>query len=135
MSVEPYRWGARRRSAGDLALAWGPVLGPPFAGRISYYQYARFYFWRTREPGLDRATIVCTPRTTSRHSGDDVPAPRRTRALRAATTCASRAGSSTWTASTTRASTGHEHDPPGRGPELVRDVYLERLTVGERVYE
>src|SRR3954469_3499255 len=46
VSEKPYRWG---RTAAvlpeDLALGWGPVVAAPYVGKVSYSQYARFYFW------------------------------------------------------------------------------------------
>ena len=54
-----YRFGAAAALIPeDLALVWGPVLSPPFAGRISYSQYSRFFFWHTKDAALDRGTIV-----------------------------------------------------------------------------
>jgi hypothetical protein len=134
VSVHPYRWG--RTGAllpEDLALAWGPVVAPPFAGRIAYSQYARFYFWRARDAGLDRATIVA--HTANTHV---IPA---TTYLRRAVRALSRGDDVRlegwlvevdgddgfhWGTSTTR---------EDEGPNSCETVYLERLTVGERVYE
>jgi len=136
VSEHPYRWG---RTASilpeDLALAWGPVLVPPYAGKISYSQFSRFYFWRTREPGLDRGTIVS--HTANTHV---IPA---TIYLRRAVRALSRGDNVRlegwlvdvdgvddpgfhWGTSTTR---------EDEGPASCETVYLERLTVGERVYE
>ncbi len=59
VSAKAYRWG--REGAllpEDLALAWGPVLAPPYAGRLSFSQFSRFFFWRTKDLSLDRGTIV-----------------------------------------------------------------------------
>ena len=59
VGAEPYHFGAAGSLLPeDLALAWGPILAPPYAGKISYSQYSRFYFWRTRDGALDRGTIV-----------------------------------------------------------------------------
>jgi len=136
VSVNAYRWG---RTAAvlpeDLALAWGPVLGPPFAGRISYSQYARFYFWRAKDAGLDRGTIVS--HTANTHV---IPA---TTYLRRAVRALARGDEVRlegwlvevdgvddpgfhWGTSTTR---------QDEGPNSCETVYLERLTVGERGYE
>jgi hypothetical protein len=135
MSERPYRWG---RTADvlpeDLALAWGPVLAAPYAGRISYSQYARFYFWRANLEGLDRATIVS--HTANTHV---IPATIR---VRRAVRSLSRGDDVRlegwlvdvdgvdddfhWGTSTSR---------EDEGPNSCETVYLERLTVGERVYE
>jgi hypothetical protein len=111
------------------------VLGPPFAGRIAYSQYARFYFWRAKDAGLDRGTIVS--HTANTHV---IPA---TTYLRRAVRALSRGDDVRlegwlvdvdglddpgfhWGTSTTR---------QDEGPNSCETVYLERLTVGERVYE
>ena len=136
MSERPYRWGSLADVVPeDLALAWGPVLAPPYAGRISYSQYSRFYFWRANLSGLDRATIVS--HTANTHV---IPA---TIWLRRAVRALSRGDDVRlegwlvevdgvdepgfhWGTSTTR---------DDEGPNSCETVYLERLTVGERVYE
>jgi hypothetical protein len=136
MSAKAYRWG--REGAllpEDLALAWGPVLAPPFAGRLSISQYSRFFFWRTKDLSLDRGTIVA--HTANVHifprSG------RLKRAVRAVTKGdlvrlegflvdidAVDGSGFHWRTSTTRAD---------EGPNSCETIYLERFTVGERVYE
>jgi hypothetical protein len=136
MSERPYRWGRLADVVPeDLALAWGPVLTPPYAGRISYSQYARFYFWRAKLSGLDRGTIVS--HTANTHV---IPA---TTWLRRAVRALSRGDDVRlegwlvevdgvdepgfhWGTSTSR---------DDEGPNSCETVYLERLTVGERVYE
>ena len=136
VSVHAYRWGrAAALLPEDLALAWGPVLAPPYAGRIAYSQYARFYFWRANLAGLDRATIVS--HTANTHV---VPA---TTYLRRAVRALSRGDEVRlegwlvevdgvddpgfhWGTSTSR---------DDEGPNSCETVYLERLTVGERVFE
>jgi hypothetical protein len=136
VSVHPYRWGhAAALLPEDLALAWGPVLSPPYAGRISYSQYSRFFFWRANLAGLDRATIVS--HTANTHV---IPA---TTYLRRAVRALSRGDEVRlegwlvevdgvddpdfhWGTSTTR---------DDEGPNSCETVYLERLTVGERVYD
>jgi hypothetical protein len=136
VSEEPYRFGA---AAGlipeDLALAWGPVLAPPYAGRISYSQYSRFFFWRTKDASLDRGTIVS-------HAANVHVIPRSAR-LSTVVRCVSEGddvrlegwlvdvdGVSDpgfhWGTSTSRAD---------EGPGSCETVYLERLTINERVYE
>ena len=136
VGAEPYRLGAAGALLPeDLALAWGPILRPPYAGRVSYSQYSRFYFWRTRDGSLDRGTIVS-------HSANThiIPATAR---LRRAIRCVSRGDdvrlegwlvdvegvddpSFRWTTSTSR---------EDEGPNSCETVYLERLTINERVYE
>jgi hypothetical protein len=37
----------------DAILTWGDLPEPPFAGRISYDQMARFYLWSTHSRDLD----------------------------------------------------------------------------------
>jgi hypothetical protein len=63
----------------DLALAWGPVLAAPYAGKISYSQFSRFYFWRTSDGSLDRGAIV-------RHTANTHVIPATAR-LRSAVRC------------------------------------------------
>jgi hypothetical protein len=136
VGARAYRFGAAGRLLPeDLALAWGPLLEQPFAGKISYSQFARFYFWRTRDGSLDRGTIVS-------HSANTHIRPATAR-LKSAVRCVS-AGDAVrlegwlvdvagiddpdfhWATSTTR---------DDEGPNSCETVYLERLTVNERVYE
>jgi hypothetical protein len=119
----------------DLALAWGPILQAPYAGKISYSQYSRFYFWRTKDGSLDRGAIVS-------HSANThiIPATAR---LRTAIRCVSEGDdvrlegwlvdvegvddpSFRWITSTTR---------EDEGPNSCETVYLTRLTINQRVYE
>ena len=119
----------------DLALAWGPVLAPPFAGKVRYGQFSRFYFWRTRDGSLDRGVIIS-------HTANTHIIPRTAR-LRFAVACISEGddvrlegwlvdvegiddASFRWGTSTSR---------EDEGPGSCETVYLERLTVNERVYE
>jgi hypothetical protein len=37
----------------DLVMTWGRLPEEPYRSRVSYYQITRYYFWRTRDPGLD----------------------------------------------------------------------------------
>jgi hypothetical protein len=136
MSSRAYRWG--REGAllpEDLALAWGPVLAPPYAKRLSFSQFSRFFFWRTRDPSLDRGTIVS-------HTANVHILPRSLRLKRAVRAVTK--GDLVrlegflvdidgvddpafhWGTSTSRAD---------EGPNSCETVYLERLTVGERMYE
>ncbi len=136
VSEEPYRFGAAGSLIPeDLALAWGPLLEPPYAGRISYSQGSRFFFWRTKDLSLDRGTIVSHAANvhvipaTSRLSravgavteGDDVRLEGWLVDVEGISDPSFR-----WTTSTTRTD---------EGPNSCETVYLERLTIGERVYE
>jgi hypothetical protein len=132
----PYRFGAASALIPeDLALAWGPLLAAPFKGRISYSQYSRFFFWHTNDASLDRGTIVS-------HAANVHVIPASPR-LRTAVRCVSEGddvrlegwlvdvdGVSDpqfhWGTSTTR---------EDEGPGSCETVYLERLTINERVYE
>ncbi len=122
VGAEPYRFGAAGALLPvDLALAWGPVLRPPYSGKISYSQFSRFFFWRTKDGSLDRGTIVS--HTANTHV---IPATAR---LRWAIRCVSKGDdvrlegwlvdvegiddpSFRWGTSTTR---------EDEGPELLRD--------------
>ncbi len=136
VSSRAYRWGAAGALLPeDLALAWGPVIAPPYAGRISFSQFSRFFFWRTKDPALDRGTIVS-------HTANVHVFPRSGRLKRAVRAVGKGdvvrlegylvdidglGGSDFhWGSSTSR---------EDEGPNSCETVYLERLTVGERVYE
>ncbi len=136
VSEEPYRFGAAGALIPeDLALAWGPLLSPPFAGRISYSQGSRFFFWRSRDGSLDRGTIVShaanthvIPATARLHraiacvsKGDDVRLEGWLVDVDGVTNPAFH-----WGTSTSR---------QDEGPNSCETVYLERLTVNERAYE
>jgi hypothetical protein len=118
----------------DYALAWGPLLAPPYTGKVSYSQIARFYFWRFSGDALDRDTV----RTHSANT-HIIPADGR---LRRVASCVSRGDlvrlegwlvdvdgiddpSFHWPTSTTRSDDG---------PGSCETVYLTRLTVNHRVY-
>ncbi len=136
VGAEPYRFGAAGALLPvDLALAWGPVLRPPYSGKISYSQFSRFFFWRTKDGSLDRGTIVS--HTANTHV---IPATAR---LRWAIRCVSKGddvrlqgwlvdvegiddSSFRWGTSTTR---------EDEGPSSCETVYLTRLTINQRVYE
>jgi hypothetical protein len=136
MASKAYRWGHEGALLPeDLALAWGPVLAPPYAGRLSYSQFSRFFFWRTRDSSLDRGTIVT-------HTANVHVFPR-TRLLKRAVRAVTKgdlvrlegflvdiddAGGSDfhWGTSISRSD---------EGPNSCETIYLERLTVGKRVYE
>jgi len=136
MSSKAYRWG--REGAllpEDLALAWGPVLAPPYAGRLSFSQFSRFFFWRTKDLSLDRGTIVS-------HTANVHVFPRTGRLKRAVRAVTKGdlvrlegflvdidvidGPEFHWGTSTSR-----EDD----GPNSCETIYVERLTVNERVYE
>ncbi len=136
MSSRAYRFGAAATLIPeDLALAWGPVLLPPFAGKISYSQFTRFFFWRTKDGSLNRDTIVS-------HAANVHVIPR-SRRLRYVVRCLSPGDDVRlegwlvdvegitdpdfrWGTSTSRSD---------EGAGSCETVYLERLTVNERVYE
>jgi len=119
----------------DYALAWGPVLQPPYAGRIHFSQVARFYMWGTSDGALDRRTIVT--HTANTHI---IPS---SSGLRRVAACV-RGGDDVrlegwlvdvdgiddpafhWRTSTTR---------EDEGPGGCETVYLTRLTINERVCE
>jgi hypothetical protein len=119
----------------DWALGWGPVLAPPYAGRIHYTQTGRFYMWGYSGGGLNRDTIVT-------HTANTHIIPATTR-LRRAASCVRRGDdvrlegwlvdveglddpSFRWTTSVSRSD---------EGPGGCETVYLTRLTVGTRAYE
>ncbi len=136
MSEEPYSAG----SAGalipeDWVLAWGPVVDPPYVGRIHYTQMTRFYLWGTSDGSLDRSTIVT--HTANTHV---IPASAR---LRSAAACVRKGddvrlegwlvdvdgiddASFHWKTSVSRTD---------EGPGGCEAVYLTRLTVNTSVYE
>ena len=119
----------------DYALAWGPVLQAPYAGRIHFSQMSRFYMWGTSDSSLDRRTIVT--HTANTHL---IPSSSR---LRQAAACAGKGDdvrlqgwlvdvegiddpAFRWRTSTTR---------EDEGPGGCETVFVTRLTINERVYE
>ena len=42
----------------DLVLTWGELPREPYRSRVSYYQLTRYYFWRSRDVGLDGGYIA-----------------------------------------------------------------------------
>jgi hypothetical protein len=136
VSEKAYRFGvAAALIPVDYALAWGPVLQPPYAGRIHFSQFARFYMWGTSDGSLDRRTIVT-------HTANTHVIPSSSR-LRRAASCVARGDdlrlqgwlvdidgiddpSFHWKTSTTR---------EDEGPGGCETVYLTRLTINQRVYE
>lgn len=136
MSEEPYRFGAAGALVPeDFALAWGPLLAPPYAGRISYSQGSRFFFWRTKDASLDRGTIVSHAANTHIIPADTI--------LRRAIGCV-RAGDDVrlegWLVDVEGVSDpgfhwGTSTSRQDEGPNSCETVYLERLTINGRVYE
>ena len=136
VSSRAYRWGrAGTLLPEDLALAWGPMIAPPYAGKVSFSQFSRFFFWRTRDLSLDRGTIVS-------HASNVHVLPRTVR-LKHAVRALGKGDivrlegflvdidglddpDFHWGTSTTRSD---------EGPQSCETIYLERLTVGERTYE
>ncbi len=136
LSEEPYRLGPSAALIPmDWVLGWGPVLAPPYAGKIHYTQTSRFYMWGTSDRGLDRATIVT--HTANTHI---IPASAR---LRRAAACVKKGddvrlegwlvdidgvddGSFHWRTSISRSD---------EGPGGCETVYLTRLTINTRIYE
>ena len=136
VGARPYRWGATGALIPeDLALAWGPRLQPPFAGRISYSQFTRFYFWRTKDPSLDRGAIVA-------HSANVhiIPRSLRVRSAVRSVSKGDRVRLEGWLVDVDGIDDAQFHwgtsaTREDEGPGSCETVYLERLTVGERAYE
>lgn len=136
LSERPYRLAtAAVLIPHDLVLGWGPVVLPPYAGRIHFTQYARFYMWGTSDRSLDRQTIATHTANTHVIPSDD--------RLRRALACVARGDdvrlegwlvdvegidepSFRWATSTSR---------EDEGPGGCETVFLKRLTIGRRVYE
>ena len=136
LSEEPYILGAAGALIPeDWVLGWGPVLAPPYAGKIHYTQTSRFYMWGTSDGRLDRETVVT-------HTAHTHISPASAR-LRRAAACVRKGDdvrlegwlvdvdgiddpSFHWKTSVSRSDEG-----PG-GCEIV---YLTRLTVNTRIYE
>jgi len=136
VSEEPYHFGAAGSLIPeDFALVWGPLLAPPYAGRVSYSQGSRFFFWRTSDLSLDRGTIVSHAANTH-----VIPATAR---LRHAIACVSKGDDvrlEGWLVDVDGVSDPTFHwgtsvSRQDEGPNSCETVYLERLTVNERVYE
>jgi hypothetical protein len=119
----------------DLALAWGPILAPPYEGRISYDQFRRFYSWQTRDGSLDRQTIVS-------HSANThvIPATSRLRRAVAAVSEGDDVRLEGWLVEVAGISEpgfswGTSASRDDAGMNSCETVFLERLTVNERAYE
>ncbi len=135
-SSEPYSAGAAGTLIPlDWALGWGPVVAPPYQGKIHFTQTSRFYMWGTSDLSLDRGTIVT-------HTANTHIIPASSRIARAAKSVSKGDDvrlegwlvdvdgiddpSFHWKTSVSRSD---------EGPGGCETVYLTRLTVGTRVYE
>jgi len=133
---EPYRFGAAGSLIPeDLALAWGPLLEPPYAGKVSYSQGSRFFFWRTRDGSLDRGTIVSHAANTH-----VIPATSRLERAVSAVSVGDDVRLEGWLVDVEGITDpsfrwGTSTSRTDEGPNSCETVYLERLTINERVYE
>jgi len=133
---EPYRWGAAGSLIPeDLALAWGPLLEPPYAGRVFYSQGSRFFFWRTNDGSLDRGTIVSHAANTH-----VIPATSRLERAVSAVSVGDDVRLEGWLVDVEGISDpsfrwGTSTSRTDEGPNSCETVYLERLTINERAYE
>ncbi|MGE5718079.1 MAG: hypothetical protein ACM369_15635, partial [Acidobacteriota bacterium] len=136
MSEEPYSAGAAGALIPvDWVLAWGPVVAPPYAGRIHYTQVARFYMWGTSAGDLDRGTIV-------RHTANThvIPASLRLRRAVAAVRKGDVVRLEGWLVDVNGIDDSSFHwktsvSRSDEGPGGCETVYLTRLTVNTRAYE
>lgn len=136
MSEEPYRFDAAGALIPvDWALAWGPVLAPPYAGKIHFTQTSRFYMWGTSDGSLDGGTIVT--HTANTHV---IPATARLRRVARSVSRGDDVRLEGWLADVEgiddpsfpwKTSVSRDDEGPG-GCETV---YLTRLTVNTRVYD
>lgn len=136
LAEEPYWMGAAGALIPeDWVLGWGPVLAPPFAGKIHYTQVSRFYMWGTRDLRLDRGTIVS--HTANTHV---IPGSLRLRRAVASVRKGDDVRLEGWLVDVDgiddpsfhwRTSTSRSDEGPG-GCETV---YLTRLTVNTRAYD
>jgi len=111
------------------------MIAPPYAGKVSFSQFSRFFFWRTKDLSLDRGTIVS-------HTSNVHVLPRTGRLKRAVRAVGNGAivrlegflvdvdglddPEFHWGTSTSRTD---------EGPQSCETIYLERLTVDRRLYE
>jgi len=136
VSERPYRFSkAASLIPHDLVLAWGPVVRPPYAGRLHFTQVGRFYMWGTSEASLDRQTIVT--HTANTHV---IPADDRLRRAVARLSSGDDVRLEGWLVDVEgidepafRWKTSTRRDD--EGPGGCETVFLTRLTIGERVYE
>ena len=119
----------------DVAVMWGDLCGPPYSGKLTYHQNARFYFWATNDLSLSKEYIVrhsanvhvipATPRLASVLSyvraGDVVELAGRLVDIHGT----GRKEGFTWPTSLRR-------DDTDKG--ACETIYLESLTVGNRRY-
>lgn len=133
---EPYRFGAAGALIPeDLALVWGPLISPPYVGRMSYSQGSRFFFWRTKDGSLDRGVIVSHAANTHVIPADTI--------LRRVIRCVTEGDDvrlEGWLVDVDGVSDPNFHwgtstSRQDEGPNSCETVYLERLTINERVYE
>jgi hypothetical protein len=136
MSEEPYSLGASAALIPhDWVLGWGPVLSPPYAGRIHYTQTTRFYLWGTSDGRLDRGTIVT--HTANTHI---IPASARLRRAVAFVRKGDDVRLEGWLVDVDGIDNESFHwrtsvSRSDEGPGGCETVYLTRLTVNTRVYE
>ena len=136
VGARPYRWGTTGALIPeDLALAWGSLLQPPFAGEVSYSQFTRFYFWRTKDLSLDRGAIVS--QSANVHI---IPRSLRVRSAVRSVSKGDLVRLEGWLVDVegiddTEFQWGTSATREDEGPGSCETVYLERLTVGERAYE
>ena len=135
VGADRYRFGeAAALIPEDFAMAWGPAAAAPYLGRVRYRQADRWYFF-SYDGGLDRALIVS-------HSANTHVIPATSRIAEAASLVS--AGDRVrlegflvdaegiddpgfrWRTSTSRTD---------EGPGSCETVWVERLTIGARVYE
>jgi len=133
---EPYRFGAAGSLIPeDLALAWGPLVDPPYAGEVKYSQGSRFFFWRTRDTSLDRGTIVSHAANTH-----VIPATSRLGRAVSAVSVGDDVRLEGWLVDVDGITDPSFHwgtstSRTDEGPNSCETVYLERLTINERTYE
>lgn len=136
MSEEPYRAGAAGALIPvDWVLGWGPVVAPPYAGRIHYTQTSRFYMWGTSDRQLDRGAIVT--HTANTHV---IPATVRLRRAAALVRKGDDVRLEGWLVDVDGIDNESFHwktsvSRSDEGPGGCETVYLTRLTVNTRAYE
>lgn len=136
LSEEPYRAGASGALIPrDWVLGWGPVVGPPYAGKIHYTQTSRFYLWGTSDGRLDRGTIVT--HTANTHV---IPGSARLRRAAASVRKGDDVRLEGWLVDVDGIDNESFHwktsvSRSDEGPGGCETVYLTRLTVNTRAYE
>ena len=135
LAEEPYRMGAAGALIPqDWVLGWGPVLAPPYAGKIHYTQVSRFYMWGTRDLSLDRGTIVS--HTANTHV---IPGSLRLRRAAASVRKGDDVRLEGWLVDVDGIDDPSFHwktslSRSDEGPGGCETVYLTRLTVNTRAY-